>query len=584
MKIRFLFLILLFSLTATSSFAKPMCKILYDRIYEEADFYDVSIPSYENKKSIGIRLEKVWNEEGIYETSDGQKIKEPGYELVKNTDGYYKVGKITDALLYKSSGDFVKKKKLIDFLRIINDPELLESSEKIEVGDVILSINDIDLRSITDYEEKRKLLNNVSDLFETNELIKFELLKKYKNKFKKVIIDRTGTDKIPNIKNTLKDFNAPLIDFFVKSLTINEKNGTFTATIEKNHLEYINKRYSLTKIIHEELIKKKKYTEESLTSFRWYQCPYSEQEWEELDSISLTYGMKFDRLISQDNSLKKSFYNIKPFWEYDWDAIKKENGKDTSYLLTEAEIAYNSTGVYTFQSDFNLKTFPFDKQTIKIFLYNEKYDIDSFRASISSFSDKEANQFAETNTIPGWNINNVDLSYKIFEKINTDYLSGFSGDSGLHDGISYEVEISRKSGYYIFKIILPILLILMICWSAVWIDPKEIESRLTITIVCLLSLIAYNFVIDSDLPKLEYLTIMDYIILISYIYAAIPNFLSIYSFQLLKKNKVLTKKYEFYEKRYGLPSYILIIFLIIIINASSAPEHTNSMFTWAAMR
>ena len=105
----------------------------------------------------------------------------------------------------------------------------------------------------------------------------------------------------------------------------------------------------------------------------------------------------------------------------------------------------------------------------------------------------------------------------------------------------------------------------MICWSAVWIDPKEIESRLTITIVCLLSLIAYNFVIDSDMPKLEYLTIMDYIILISYIYAAIPNFLSIYSFHLDKTNKVLAEKYERYEKKYALLSYILIVFLIIIL-------------------
>ena len=33
--------------------------------------------------------------------------------------------------------------------------------------------------------------------------------------------------------------------------------------------------------------------------------------------------------------------------------------------------------------------------------------------------------------------------------------------------------------------------------------PRELESKLTITIVCLLSLIAYNFVIDKDLPKLE---------------------------------------------------------------------------------
>jgi len=594
MRYKFYFLILLFSLTTTYSFAKPMCKILYDRIYEEADFYDVSIPTYENKKSIGIRLEKVWNKEKIYETRDGEKkenMKSPGYELAKNTDGYYKVGKITDPLLHKTSADYVKTKSFFEFIEdMYYKPDSFKSPEKIEVGDVILSINDIDLRSITDYERKKKLLNNVSDLFETNELIKFELLKKYKNKFKKVIVDRTGTSKTPNIRNTLKDFDAPLIDFFVKSITIDEKKGTFTATIEKNHLAKIDKRHSLTKIIHEELIKKKEYKEGNLTNFRWYQCPYPEQEWEDLDSISLTYGMKFDKLISQDNSLKKSFYNIRPNWEYDFDNWKKfinsANAKnfEMPYLLEGAEVAYNSTGVYTFQSDFNLKTFPFDKQTIKIFLYNEKYDIDNLRALFSSFSLNEANKFAETNTIPGWNIDNVDLNYKIFEKINTDNFSGFSGDSGLHDGILYEVEISRKSGYYIFKIILPILLILMICWSAVWIDPKEIESRLTITIVCLLSLIAYNFVIDSDLPKLEYLTIMDYIILISYIYAAIPNFLSIYSFQLLKKNKALTKKYEFYEKKYGLPSYILIIFLIVIINASSAPDHTNSMFTWASMR
>ena len=142
------------------------------------------------------------------------------------------------------------------------------------------------------------------------------------------------------------------------------------------------------------------------------------------------------------------------------------------------------------------------------------------------------------------------------------------------------MDIERKSSYYIFKIIFPIILILMVCWSAVWIDPKEIESRLTVTIVCLLSLIAYNFVIDSELPKLEYLTIMDYIILVSYIYATIPNFLSIYSFELQKKNRKLTEKYEQYEKKYGLPSYLAIVILIVFINTSASPDHAISSLSW----
>ena len=123
----------------------------------------------------------------------------------------------------------------------------------------------------------------------------------------------------------------------------------------------------------------------------------------------------------------------------------------------------------------------------------------------------------------------------------------------------------------------------MVCWSSVWINP-EIESRLTVTIVCLLALIAYNFVIDADMPKLEYLTIMDYMILISYVYAAIPNFLSIYSFYLDKKDKARAERYEKYEKKYGLPSYIIIIFLIIVFNVNTSPENVNAMFSWAAMR
>ena len=95
---------------------------------------------------------------------------------------------------------------------------------------------------------------------------------------------------------------------------------------------------------------------------------------------------------------------------------------------------------------------------------------------------------------------------------------------------------------------MPIILILMVCWSSVFIAAKELESKLTITIVPL-SLIAYNFVIDNEIPKLEYLTIIDWIILASYFYAALPNFLSILSFNLYKgKKTILLKKVDNFSK------------------------------------
>ena len=118
------------------------------------------------------------------------------------------------------------------------------------------------------------------------------------------------------------------------------------------------------------------------------------------------------------------------------------------------------------------------------------------------------------------------------------------------------------------KIKLIIKLILPLFNSSSFLTYLEKSPKLTITIVCLLSLIAYNFVIDSELPKLEYLTVMDWIILVSYIYATIPNFISVISFRVYKTNRRLSDKIESYSKKYGASSYIVLILIIVLINFS----------------
>ena len=187
---------------------------------------------------------------------------------------------------------------------------------------------------------------------------------------------------------------------------------------------------------------------------------------------------------------------------------------------------------------------------------------------------RKAEEFKNLNSIQGWNITDVDMNYKVYDHTLKEV---------FYDGFELVFNIERKSRYYVYKIILPIILILIVCWSAVLIKPKEIESRLTITIVCLLSLIAYNFVIDADLPKLEYLTIMDYIILASYVYSTIPTFLSILSHNSIgTKNKEIIR-IESLSKKYGLLSYIVLILLILMISSSNLPQHTSSALSWALL-
>ena len=91
-----------------------------------------------------------------------------------------------------------------------------------------------------------------------------------------------------------------------------------------------------------------------------------------------------------------------------------------------------------------------------------------------------------------------------------------------------------------------------------------------------MSLIAYNFVIDSQLPKLEYLTIMDFIILVSYFYATIPNFITIIRFRMINSHKDYLR-YQTIEKFIGLTSYILLILVIISFNLLKNIDHSSGL-------
>ena len=267
--------------------------------------------------------------------------------------------------------------------------------------------------------------------------------------------------------------------------------------------------------------------------------------------------MVFKDLIYQDKTRYDAKYLILPSLVGTWDFITEDS----------LSVLYKSKGEYKFKNDFNFRTFPFDKQKIDIFIYQSRYPLGDYQASVSDWTKRELLTFQNNNDITGWNIVGNRIEYKTYKGPNDKYFL---------DGIQLTLDIERKSGYYIFKVIIPIILILIVCWSSIWIDPREIESRLTITIVCLLSLIAYNFVIDSEMPKLEYLTVMDHIILVSYAYATIPNFLSIVSFNLLKKRnkRKLAHQLEYFEKRYGLLSYLVIVFLIVVVSSNTNPENS----------
>ena len=448
---------------------------------------------------------------------------------------------------FSSEEDAVKIRRNKDNNPIIGLITHKNFFDKLKNNDVLISINNFKLSELNDSEIEEIIWPDEAGI-------------NYK-----LVLERDGQIFQTNIESIEYKKESRLYEFVLNSINeINLKDSTvrfsgflsadrnFSETVGWSIVEHAKKTIS--------------YFDKEDEIIRGEDCleiPYNYAKENRMPIAGETFS--FNNLISEDQD---KVYETVAVYTYDDDTTDKLDD-------IELYITYYAEGEWEIKNNFNLVSFPFDKQKITITMVDsDRFDNVYLNALDTNY--KILDYTKNNLKIPGWKITDVS-----FNTGNNFELSGL-----VFSEASIIVDIERESFYYIFKIILPIVLILIICWSSVWLDPKEVEAKLTISIVCLLSLIAYNFVIDNELPKLEYLTIMDWIILASYLFAAAPNILAIITFQINKKikNRKLSSKIDILSKKFGLTSYILLILLIVIINVSTVPENTINSLSWAMMK
>ena len=80
-------------------------------------------------------------------------------------------------------------------------------------------------------------------------------------------------------------------------------------------------------------------------------------------------------------------------------------------------------------------------------------------------------------------------------------------------GYALEFEARRHMEYFIWKLLLPMTLIILMSWLAFWIDPTNSGTQIGMATTSMLTLIAYRFALDQNVPRVGYLTRMDYFVL-----------------------------------------------------------------------
>lgn len=158
-------------------------------------------------------------------------------------------------------------------------------------------------------------------------------------------------------------------------------------------------------------------------------------------------------------------------------------------------------------SNFDLRRFPFDTQ--RLILEIESYVWDEGQVRI--MADEEKTGFAETFEIPEWTVTDVQANVRTVDVVRAD--KPFSR-------LTLAIDIKRKSGFYLWKILLPLLIIVMLSWSVFWMVDEYFGMRVRLAATGVLTVVAYQFAVAKDLPRVGYLTLIDKVTVISFLLLA----------------------------------------------------------------
>ena len=156
---------------------------------------------------------------------------------------------------------------------------------------------------------------------------------------------------------------------------------------------------------------------------------------------------------------------------------------------------------------FDLRRFPFDSQTLPIQVGSLTWNDETVKLKVVPDGVGLDQDFE----LAEWRVGKVTSAVRSEKRGASDV---------RFDLLEINTTIHRRVGYYLWRAALPLFLIVALGWTVFWM-PDGLGTRIRLSATVMLTIVAYQFALAADLPKIAYVSLFSAFMTLSFLIVAL---------------------------------------------------------------
>ncbi len=203
---------------------------------------------------------------------------------------------------------------------------------------------------------------------------------------------------------------------------------------------------------------------------------------------------------------------LEHIWQPDIDLVNEVRPRQIEneelIIKQDGTIEYREKFAAHLAAEYDLRRLPFDTQLLTV-------EIESFAWSsryLQFIVEEDIVGFSTDFSIPEWEITSIEEHIEEKQEIR---------DRVPYSELITEITIQRDPGFFVFKIMIPLAIIVTISWAVFWMIGDTLADRMSVSFTGVLTSVAYQFIVSENVPRHVYNSYLDAMILFSFIMMAL---------------------------------------------------------------